>query len=47
MLTKTLTTPVSVSNPENESPVCAGLLLMGGTGIEPVTSGLSSRRSPS
>jgi hypothetical protein len=47
MLTKTLTTPPSVASFGNESPVYAGLFRVGGTGVEPVTSGLSSRRSPS
>jgi hypothetical protein len=47
MLTKTLTTPRRVYSPENETRACAGALRVGGTGVEPVTSGLSSRRSPS
>ena len=32
---------------KTESPAYAGLYLMERTGIEPVTSGLQSRRSPS
>jgi hypothetical protein len=37
MLTKTLTTTVSVYRPENESPACAGLSPVGGAGLEPAT----------
>jgi hypothetical protein len=38
MLTKTLTTPESVYNPENENPAYAGFSRMGGAGLEPAPS---------
>ena len=46
MLTKTLTTPPTVSTPEYETPVYAGVSLMELAGLEPATSWVRSRRSP-
>ena len=46
MLPKMLPMHIVVASTENESPAYTGLFVMGGTGLEPVTSGLSSRRSP-
>jgi hypothetical protein len=42
-----LLTPSASSVQETERPRFRGLSMVGGTGLEPVTSGLSSRRSPS
>ena len=47
MLCKLLRCAQDVALRETESPAAAGLFLMERTGIEPVTSGLQSRRSPS
>ena len=47
MLPILLPMPVLVARLENESPAFAGPSAMERTGIEPVTSGLQSRRSPS
>jgi hypothetical protein len=46
-VTKTLTSPPTAAGPENGKRPFAELLRVERTGIEPVTSGLQSRRSPS
>jgi hypothetical protein len=47
MLTKTLTTPESVVTRENENPLSPGGFLLELAGLEPATSWVRSRRSPS
>jgi hypothetical protein len=47
MLTEMLTRSLSVSSRGNENPASAGLSKVERAGIEPATSGLQSRRSPS
>jgi hypothetical protein len=47
MLPAVLPAPAAVAALENESPALAGLSVVERTGIEPVTSGLQSRCSPS
>jgi hypothetical protein len=47
MLTKTLTTALSVADPENETSVLAGVSVMELAGLEPATSWVRSVRERS